>query len=80
VSITLSADIEERVRELARQLGVNPAQYAEAAIRRRVEEDTRLRAEFRDAASDPVFMADVHEVEDAFVSADSETARLLDAG
>ena len=42
----------------------------------RIREE-RLRAEFAEAARDPMFLQDIRDTEDAFASADAETARMI---
>jgi hypothetical protein len=42
--------------------------------------DERLRREFEEAARDPLFLQDLTETEEAFISADAETARWIGNG
>ncbi len=77
--ITLSPEVERKVRDVAHRLGVDPEKYAESAVRRSIEADDRLRRAFEEAAKDPQFLEDVRQTVKDFVSADSETARMIDA-
>jgi hypothetical protein len=42
--------------------------------------DQQLRAEFQEAARDPLFMQDLEETQKAFEAADAETARMIPDG
>ena len=80
VTYSLPADLVEAVRSVVRD-GAAPSysafveQALRAAVKRAREE--RLAAEFRDAADDPGFLAELEEVERDFEHADAETARMI---
>ncbi|MCW3099452.1 MAG: hypothetical protein JWL77_5070 [Chthonomonadaceae bacterium] len=44
-----------------------------------VESEHSLRLELEAAASDPLFLADIQEIEEAFRSADAQTIAMLDS-
>ena len=69
-------DIDEAVAK-----GAAPSKnaFVEQALVRELKEMRRLarRAQYQQAAQDPLFMKDVNEVETAFESADAETVRRI---
>ena len=76
VTYSLPADVVSAVRSVVRE-GAAPSYsaFVEGALRAavRVARERLLAAEF----ADPLFLADIDEVERDFAAADAETARLL---
>jgi Arc/MetJ-type ribon-helix-helix transcriptional regulator len=83
VTFSLPVDLVREVREVV-AAGLFPSQHA--LVREALEttlqrtRDERLRSEFQAAARDPLFLRDLQETEQAFQSADSETARMMSHG
>jgi Arc/MetJ-type ribon-helix-helix transcriptional regulator len=83
VTFTLPADLVSAVRQVV-AAGIFPSQNAlvrealEKELRR--ARDQQLRAEFQEAARDPLFMQDLEETQKAFEAADAETARMIPDG
>jgi hypothetical protein len=84
MTITIDPELENRIRLVAAQHGQDVAHYAVEALLRQVAADEAppsehsLRLEFEAAAHDPLFLADIQEIEEAFRSADAQTAAMLD--
>ena len=61
--------------------GIAPSQnaFVQKALMREIRraKDKLLREEFREAADDPLFLQDLKDTEQAFESADAETARMI---
>ena len=80
-TFTLPRDLLNQVEELVES---GEAASADSLVERALANEVRrtrrqrLRAEFEGAVEDPEFVRDMVEVEAAFQSADSETARMLD--
>jgi len=74
----LSAELKQVVAE-----GEAPSQnmLVRSAIEKELKRirSEKLRREFAEAASDPLFMEDMGETMQAFASADAETARMIPA-
>ena len=90
MTVKIEGELEARLSAAAQGCGMEPSSYAIQVLTRQVpcplppsRPDARsirfqqLRREYGEAASDPMFMKDLREIEEAFVHADSETARLL---
>lgn len=80
VTFSLHEDLLATLNEAVAR-GVAPSKNAlvEQALRRELKEIRRrvLAAAWEEAARDPLFMRDVQEVQEAFKSADAETARTI---
>jgi Arc/MetJ-type ribon-helix-helix transcriptional regulator len=80
VTYSLPADIVSAVRSVVRE-GAAPSYsaFVEGALREAVHaaRERLLAAEFDEAAADPLFLADIEEVERDFAAADADAARLL---
>lgn len=80
VTFTLPAQLVEEIKALVDQ-GQAPSQsafVAEAlAWKLQQARQQELRAEFRIAAADPLFLCDLEETMQAFRSADGETAQMI---
>jgi Arc/MetJ-type ribon-helix-helix transcriptional regulator len=80
VTFSLPADLAREMREVV-SAGLFPSQNAlvRSAIMKELKRvrTEQLRREFHEAAQDPMFLRDIQETEQAFQSADSETARMI---
>ena len=80
VTVSLSRELVGEVERLV-DAGEAPSKSAfyEAALRQRVHEIRRRqrRLEMEQASRDPLFLADIEEVERDFQHADAETARMI---
>jgi Arc/MetJ-type ribon-helix-helix transcriptional regulator len=83
VTFSLPADLVRRARELVAG-GHFPSQNAlvRAALERELREarENQLRAEYEEAARDPLFLRDIEEAMRDFAAVDSETARMIPDG
>ena len=80
VTFSLPVELVREVRQAVAE-GLFPSQHAlirEAltTLLMRLREE-RLRKAFEEAARDPLFLQDVRETEEAFATADAETARMI---
>ena len=83
MTLLIESELETQLRDIAQKLGTDTDSYAQDALRRQIHLDSsRITADFdaemQMAANDPLFLADINEIEQAFASADAETARRLD--
>ena len=83
MTLLIESELETQLRDIAQRLGIGADSYAQDALRRQIQMDSsRVTADFdaemQMAANDPLFLADINEIEQAFASADAETARGLD--
>ena len=84
MAITIDSETEARIREVANRAGVALEDYVRVALMRQMELDERrptidtLYLAFQAAAIDPLFLQDLMDTEQAFATADSQTARMLD--
>lgn len=80
VTVSLDAGLVEEVQRLVNE-GRAPSQSAffEEALRRKLREIRReeRRKALLAASKDPLFLADIEEIEREFASADAEAARML---
>jgi hypothetical protein len=84
MTITIDLELENRIRLVAAQQGQDVVHYAVEALLRQVmvdeapQSESSLRIDLEAAACDPLFLADIQEIEEAFRSADAETVAMLD--
>ncbi len=80
VTLTLPADLVADVRSLVLEgRAVSQSAFVTEALAQRVRQvqAVKLKEEFRCAAADPLFLRDVEETEQAFLSADAEATRMI---
>ena len=84
MTITIEPELENKLRLVAAQHGQDVVLYALEALLRQVAADesqkseSSLDLELEAASNDPMFLADIQEIEQAFRSADAQTASMLD--
>jgi Arc/MetJ-type ribon-helix-helix transcriptional regulator len=80
VTYSLPEELVDQVRLVVRD-GAAPSYsaFVEGALREAVrrEREKLIAAEFKQAAEDPLFLADINEVEKDFENADAESERLI---
>ena len=83
MTIPIDPETEARITEVATRAGVPLEDYVRAALMRQIELDEQrsaadtLYTAFQAAATDPLFLQDLMDTEQAFATADSQTARML---
>ena len=86
MTIYIDSEIEARAREVASRAGLPLEDYVRAALLRQMDLDEQrpatdaLYLAFQAAAADPLFLEDLMDTEQAFASADADTARMLELG
>ncbi len=89
MTITLEPELEQKIEAVAKSTGQDVNGFVSFLLRRGLEEqesaatdkqahEERLRREFEEAMSDPMFVQDMEETMEAYKHIDAETARMLD--
>ncbi len=90
MTITLEPELEQKVQAAAKRAGQDVNGYVSVLLMRQLAaqetsvadkqaRDERLRREFEEAMSDPLFVQDMNETMEAYKHIDAETARMMDA-
>ncbi len=89
MTITLEPELEQKIEAAAKRAGQDVNGFVSFLLRRELAEqeataidkqarEERLRREFEEAMSDPMFVQDMEETMEAYKYIDAETARMMD--